>query len=165
MISIICHTLAQNSHLIWKWHYSKICVKWPLSKDQKLVFKTNYRLMQVESIAECSKMSILQYFWPSWSYQLLLRSLLCLFLSGRFTQILLYHNSIFFFRTILLHIWNAKGILFEHISRPVRSTMSQEYWWSGVVYTSKAYLWWACWSSRTVFSVSLVGENGGGFNI
>ena len=24
-------------------------------KDQKLVFKTNYRLMQVKSIAECSK--------------------------------------------------------------------------------------------------------------
>ena len=27
--------------------YSKICVKNPLSKDQKLVFKTNYRLMHV----------------------------------------------------------------------------------------------------------------------
>ena len=31
--------------------YSKTCVKRPLSKDQKLVFKTNYRLMQVKSIA------------------------------------------------------------------------------------------------------------------
>ena len=31
-------------------------------KDRKLVFKTNYRLMQVKSIAECSKRSILQYF-------------------------------------------------------------------------------------------------------
>ena len=28
----------------------------------KLVFKTNYRLMQAKSIAECSKGSILQYF-------------------------------------------------------------------------------------------------------
>ena len=34
-------------------------------KDQKLVFKTNYPLMQVEIIAECSKGSILQYFQPS----------------------------------------------------------------------------------------------------
>ena len=34
-------------------------------KDQKLVFKTNYRLMQVKSIAEYSKGSILQYFRPS----------------------------------------------------------------------------------------------------
>ena len=33
-----------------------------------LVFKTNYRLMQVKSIAECSKGSILQYFLPSLSY-------------------------------------------------------------------------------------------------
>ena len=51
--------------------------------------KTNYGLMQVKSIAECSplvksiakcsKGSILQYFWPSLSYHLLLRSLFCLF--------------------------------------------------------------------------------------
>ena len=37
-------------------------------KDQNLVFKTNYCLMQVKSIAECSKGSILQYFRPSLSY-------------------------------------------------------------------------------------------------
>ena len=37
--------------------YSKTCVKRPLSKDQKLVLKTNYRLMQVKINAECSKHS------------------------------------------------------------------------------------------------------------
>ena len=58
-------------------------------KDQKLVFKTNYRLMQVKSIAECSKWSNLQYFRPSLSYHLPLRSLVSLVLSGRFTQVLL----------------------------------------------------------------------------
>ena len=47
--------------------------------------------MQVKSIAECSKGSILQYFWPSLSYHLL-RSLFCLFLSGLFTQVLLYDH-------------------------------------------------------------------------
>ena len=36
-------------------------------KDRKLIFKTNYRLMQVKSIAEYSKGSILQYFQPSLS--------------------------------------------------------------------------------------------------
>ena len=41
------------------------------NKDQKLVFKTNYRLMQVKSIAECSKGSILQYFQLALSYRLL----------------------------------------------------------------------------------------------
>ena len=46
--------------------------------------------MQVKSIAECSKGSILQYFRPSLSYHLSLRSLFCLFLRGRFTQVLLY---------------------------------------------------------------------------
>ena len=30
-------------------------------KDQKLVFKTNYRLIRVKSTAECSKGRILQY--------------------------------------------------------------------------------------------------------
>ena len=38
-----------------------------------LVFNANYRLIQVKSIAECS--SILQYFRPSLSYHLSLRSL------------------------------------------------------------------------------------------
>ena len=40
-----------------------------------------------------SKGSILQYFRPSLSYSLSLRSLFCLFLSGRFTQILLYFST------------------------------------------------------------------------
>ena len=39
-----------------------------------LVFKTNYRLMQVKSIAECSPWSILQYFRPSLSYSLSLKT-------------------------------------------------------------------------------------------
>ena len=43
--------------------------------------------MQVNSIEECY---ILQYFRPPLSYQLSLRLLFCLFLSGRFTQIFLY---------------------------------------------------------------------------
>ena len=42
--------------------------------------------MQVKSIAEC----ILQYFWPALSYHLPLRTLFCLFLSGRLRQVLLY---------------------------------------------------------------------------
>ena len=46
--------------------------------------------MQVESIAECSKESILQYSRPSLSYHLSLRSLFCRFLSGRYTQVLVY---------------------------------------------------------------------------
>ena len=47
----------------------EICVKRSLSKRPKIVFKTDYRLMQVKSIAECSLSlwSILQYFWPALS--------------------------------------------------------------------------------------------------
>ena len=55
----------------------------------KLVFKTDYGLMQVKSIAECSKGSILQYFRPSLSYLLSLVSLFCLFMSGPLRQVLL----------------------------------------------------------------------------
>ena len=51
-------------------------------EDQILIFKTDYRLMQVESNAHGSSGSILQYFRPSLSYHLSLRSF-CLFLSGR----------------------------------------------------------------------------------
>ena len=42
--------------------YSKTCLKRPLQKKTKMVFKTDNRLMQVKSIAECSPWSILQYF-------------------------------------------------------------------------------------------------------
>ena len=69
--------------------YSETSVKRHSQKDQKLGFTTNYRLMQVKGIAECSKGSILQYFRPSLSYHLSLRPLFCLFLGGRFTQVLL----------------------------------------------------------------------------
>ena len=61
-----------------------------LVTDQTLVFKTNYRLMKVISIAECSKGSILQCFGPSLNYHLSLRSLFCLFLIGLFRQFSLY---------------------------------------------------------------------------
>ena len=58
----------------------------------KLVFKTNFHLLQVKSIAECSPWSILQYFRPSLSYHLSIRFLFCLFLSGRLRQVLLYSS-------------------------------------------------------------------------
>ena len=59
-------------------------------EDQKWFFKADYPLMQVKSIAECFKGSILQYYRPSLSYHLSLISLFCLFLSGRLRQFLLY---------------------------------------------------------------------------
>ena len=86
--------------------YCKTCLKWPLKKKTvlsghskrrpkiKLVFTTDYHLMLVKSIAECSKGSILQYFRPSFSYHLSLRPLLCLFLSGRLRQVLLLSVSV-----------------------------------------------------------------------
>ena len=48
--------------------------------------------MQVKSIAECC--SILQYFRPSLSYHLSLRSLFCLFMSGRWRHVLLKYNEV-----------------------------------------------------------------------
>ena len=57
---------------------------------RKMFIVTEYAaLMQVKSIAECSKGSILQYFRPSLSYHLSLRSFFCLFLSGHLRQVLL----------------------------------------------------------------------------
>ena len=75
------HTKLRNLHrlvmtviaAIATRNYSKTFRKRPLKKKTKLVFKTDYRLMQVKSIAECSplqvksiaecsKGSILQYF-------------------------------------------------------------------------------------------------------
>ena len=51
---------AKNKRCTYKqvheiYRCSKTCVKRPLSKRPKMVFQTNYPLMQVKSIAECSK--------------------------------------------------------------------------------------------------------------
>ena len=83
-------------------------------RRQKLIFKTDYHLLQVKSIAECSKMSILQYFRPSLSYHLSLRSLFCIFLSGRLRQVftVLSYSSVITYvlgdlvETVLLSIRN-----------------------------------------------------------
>ena len=51
-------------------------------------FKSNYRLMQVKSNAECSNWSIMQNCRPSLSYHLPLRSFIfSLFLSGRLRHV------------------------------------------------------------------------------
>ena len=87
-IHCLCHYMYQETphehetsgqdarkHVFRVCNHSKTCLKRPLSKRVQLVFKTNYRLMQVKSIAA--------FFRPSLSYHMPLRSLFCLFLSGR----------------------------------------------------------------------------------
>ena len=50
-----------------KQYFSKTCVKRSLKKDKTKVLMEYGSLMKVESIAECSKGSILQYFWQAFS--------------------------------------------------------------------------------------------------
>ena len=50
----------------------------------------NGSLMKVESIAECSNGSILQYFWPSLNDNQSWKPIFGLFESGHFRQVLLY---------------------------------------------------------------------------
>ena len=51
---------------------------------------THGSLMKVESIAECSFWSILQYFWPAFSDNWPWKPIFGLFDSGLFTQVFLY---------------------------------------------------------------------------
>ena len=64
-------------------------------RRQKLVFKTDYHIIQVKSIAECSKGSILQCFRPSFKLPFVFKTYVFFpFLSDCFRQVLLYihHN-------------------------------------------------------------------------
>ena len=70
--------------------YSKTCLKQPPQKGPKISFQDRLSLNAGQKFAECSNGSILQYFQPSLSYHLSIRPLICLFLSGRFRQVLLY---------------------------------------------------------------------------
>ena len=85
------NSLQRLSNLaVVSWTVTKPVLSGHSKRRPKMFLKTDYRFMQVKSIAECSKGSILQYFRPSLSYHLSLRSLFCLFLSGRLRQVLLY---------------------------------------------------------------------------
>ena len=55
---------------------------------------TNGSLMKVKSIAECSKGSILQYFWPALSDNWYWKPVFGRFESGIFTPVLLYFEII-----------------------------------------------------------------------
>ena len=85
----VAYVAVRSKRVVYSLFDCTTCLKRPLKKKTKMGFKTDYRLMQVKSIAEYSKGSILQYFRPSLSYHLLLRPLFYLFLSGRLRQVLL----------------------------------------------------------------------------
>ena len=59
-------------------------------KDKTKILMTNGSLKKVESIAECSPWSILQYFWPALSDNLCWKPIFVIFESGGFRQVLLY---------------------------------------------------------------------------
>ena len=83
--SLRCSTIRQvpkSCVLAFLWCAVKPVYNPRSQKDQKLFFKTNYCFMQVKSIAECSKGSILQYFWPALSYHFLIFCLFDLILSS-----------------------------------------------------------------------------------
>ena len=61
-----------------------------LSKRPKICFQGRLLLYAGQKYCRMLQESILQYFRPSLSYHLSLRSLFCLFLRGRLRQVLLY---------------------------------------------------------------------------
>ena len=82
--------------------------------------------MQVKSIAECFKGSILQYFRPSLSYIFQLRPLFCIFLRGRLRQVLLYmdiYGTYCIMRMLLLPYMNNKGAVQPVHKRSLISTI------------------------------------------
>ena len=71
--------------------------------------------MKVKSIAECPKGSILQYFWPA---LIGLENQLWSFLSGRFTQVLLYIHD------FLAPLWNP---IADHMNKYELHHLSYKY--------------------------------------
>ena len=84
------HCIPFEVHRLTCCWYSKTCVKRPLKNRQTQILMTKDSLMKVESIAECSPWSILQYFLPALSDNWSSNPICDIFESGRFTQVLLY---------------------------------------------------------------------------
>ena len=78
--------------------------------DKTKILMTNDSLMKVESIAECSPRSILQYFWPALSDNWPWKPIFCLFYTG-FTQVFIVHiNSLYtdrFFQLVKIDSENS----------------------------------------------------------
>ena len=99
-------TMKADFPLTWlKSKYSKTCVKWPLSKRPKIGFQDQ---LSLNAGRKYFRMFILQYFRPSLSYHWSLRSLFCLFLSGCFTQVLLYRITATYLNK---NLQNSKAVL------------------------------------------------------
>ena len=67
---------------------SKTCAKRPLSKRLEMISQDQLSLYAGQKYCRMLQESMLQYIRPTLSYHLSLRSLFCLFLSGRFTILL-----------------------------------------------------------------------------
>ena len=83
--------LKYNEPFLQPWTHILPSIHPCFSGHSKRNRKIGCHLMQVQSIAECSKGNILQNFRPSLSYNFALRPLFCLLLSGRLRQALLYY--------------------------------------------------------------------------
>ena len=80
--------------------------------------------MQVESIAECSPWSILQYFWPALSANWSWKPIFGLFESGRFTQVLLYIHNFILKQFVYLDVWVLSGFSFWHLELTGETSIS-----------------------------------------
>ena len=114
--------------------YCKTPVKGPLKNRQNKDFKflmTNGSLMKVESIAECSPWSILQYFWPAlsdnWSWKPIFSVFLIVAILHRFYCIL---------KKTVLYPW-ARLFIFTAL-----------YWFNpGKCCNMTESYWQGCWAS------------------
>ena len=89
----------------------KTCLKQPLEKKTKIGFQDLLSLNAGKKYCRMLSWSILQYFRPSLSYNLSLRPLFCLFLSGCLRQVLLYQNF-----TYSVHMLLYRLVLTERIT-------------------------------------------------
>ena len=96
--------------------------------------------MQVKSIAECSKRSILQYFRSSLSYHLSLRALFSLFLSGRLRQVLLYFNG--------FHCWKASTLSYIKHADSCNAKIAQQ-----LLFKKQAFVAWYIYVNNYKLSV------------
>ena len=122
-----------------------------------MCFNTDYGLMQVKSIAECSPWSILQYFWPSLSYHLSLRSLFCLFLSLRslfcvFLSGLTEYQFVIFSQSsdaISFVIW------IQYVDRKQCESWSASFQWSQLIRNHTTFKGWLTFMKKLCAFISL----------
>ena len=104
-----CIQIFHLGRYIFRYTVGNLVLRQHVKRPLSLVFMTSYHLMQVKSIAECSKGSLLQYLRPWLSYYFVIKVIVLSifewpFLHRFYCMFVFHQDSVFNMRKTAIHV-------------------------------------------------------------